>query len=380
MKSRPDYIHELDPFLDLVADSLFPEKIRERTGRPFVGFFCIQSPHELFHMFDLQPFKLCGGSHAAQLLSASTLPALTCPVIKSTMGILKSHDSYKNLFERIILPTTCDWVVKFPELADCDREKIHFLELPHMKQSEKGESRWLQELFELKKLFERITGKRVRRREMLHSLNRYLAAWKDFNELIELRREKKISALLFTIIANVFPFENIETWTGNCRPVIERLKTEKSQPDTPGVFLTGAPVVFPNLKLLSLVEKAGMSVAADDLCSSERIFPGGACYDDTSEQGLMKALAHRYHKACICPTYADNDHRLKGILNTLQNHDINGVIYHVLKGCHPYDIESYSLEKELKERGYKFIKIETDYVEEDSQGLLTRLEAFKNTL
>lgn len=380
LKSRPDYIKELDPFLETVADSQYPHKIRERTGRVFVGFFCVQTPFELFDMFNLQPFKLCAGSHRAQRLSASHLPPLTCPLIKSTMGILKSVDGEGELFEKIILPTTCDWVVKFPELADCDRGKIHFLELPHIKQGEKGESRWLEELFDLKKLFEKITGKRLKRKEIIASLNRYLSGWKCYNEIIEFRREKKISALLFTLMGNAFPFEDIETWAENCKQVRDRIKQVKSGSNDPEVFLTGAPVVFPNLKLLSLIEKAGMYVTADDLCSSERVFPGGACYDDTSEYGLMKALADRYHKACICPTYADNDNRVKGILNTLEKYGINGVIYHVLKGCHPYDMESLTLEKELKERGYKFIKIETDYVEEDSQNILTRLEAFKNTL
>ncbi len=380
LRSRPDYIVELDPFLETVAASLSPGKIRERTGLPLVGFFCVQTPFEILGMFDLQPFRLCGGSHGAQRLSAPDLPALTCPVIKSTLGILKSCHGQRDPFEKIIIPTTCDWVVKFPGLAGYDRDKVHFLELPHIKESEKGESRWLRELFELKKLLEKITGKRLKRKEILNSLNRYLSAWQYYSEVIELRREERISALFFTLIANAFSFEDIETWIGNVRPVIERLKTADKRTNYSNVFLTGAPVVFPNLKLLSLIEKAGMNVTADDLCSSERIFPGGACYDDTSEYGLMKTLADRYHKACVCPTYADNGHRIKGILNTLKKYGIRGVIYHVLKGCHPYDMESHSLEKELKERGYKFIKIETDYVEEDSQNLLTRLEAFGNTL
>jgi benzoyl-CoA reductase/2-hydroxyglutaryl-CoA dehydratase subunit BcrC/BadD/HgdB len=301
-------------------------------------------------------------------------------MIKSTLGMVKSCDPDKGLFEKIILPTTCDWVVKFAELADYEREKIHFLELPHIKQSEKGETRWLEELFELKKLFEKITGKRLKREEMLNSMNLYLSAWKYFNELIELRREKRISAFHFALITHAFPFENIRTWTGNIIPVIERLRKRGTGTEGPEVFLTGAPVAFPNLKLLSLIEKAGISVTADDLCSSERIFPGGACYDDTSEHGVMKALADRYRKACICPTFADNDNRVKGILNTLRNYGIKGVVYHLLKGCHPYDIESLSLEKKLKDEGFKFIKIETDYVEEDSQNILTRLEAFKNTI
>jgi len=380
LKSRGDYIDELDPFLNALFFSIHPDKLQEKTSRPVVGLFCIQAPFELFDAFKLQPFKLCGGSYEAQHLSTSKLPALACPIIKSTMGILNSDDHYRNVFKTIIIPTTCDWVVKFAELAEYNIPELHFMELPHIKENEKGEQRWLLELLELKRFLGKIMGIRLKRKDLLNSVNRYLAAWKYFNKLIELRRDNNISALLFTIIVNAFPFMEIENWTDTLKAVIKKYEMYKEKIKHRAIFLAGAPIVFPNLKMLDLIEEAGMNVTADDICSSERIFPGGACYDDTSEHGLMKALSDRYHKACICPTYADNTRRVNGIFNTLEENGINGVVYHVLKGCHPYDIESISVEKKIKDRGYRFIKIETDYVDEDRQNILTRLEAFNNTL
>ncbi len=71
---------------------------------------------------------------------------------------------------------------------------------------------------------------------------------------------------------------------------------------------------------------------------------------------------------------------MNSMLNTLQKNTIKGILFHVLKGCHPFDIESVLMERKLKEEGFKFIKIETDYVEEDAQNIVTRLEAFKQTL
>ena len=120
-----------------------------------------------------------------------------------------------------------------------------------------------------------------------------------------------------------------------------------------------------------------MSICGDDMCVSERIWPGATQYDDPSLPGLLRALAERYHKGSTCPTFADNERRVNHLFNILRNHPhIGGVIHHVLKGCHPFDIESFSLEKMLKEKGYKFLKIETDYVREDSRNILARLEAF----
>ena len=56
------------------------------------------------------------------------------------------------------------------------------------------------------------------------------------------------------------------------------------------------------------------------------------------------------------------------------------MIFHVLKGCHPYDMESCLLEAPIKAKGLKFLRLETDYTAEDSRNLLTRIEAFQQTL
>ena len=174
--------------------------------------------------------------------------------------------------------------------------------------------------------------------------------------------------------------DNLEVWSGQVNRTIEKLHRQQKQENSSRIFVAGSPIIFPNLKLLQLIEQAGMSITADDICSSERIMPGGIIYNDTSEYGMLRAIAERYHKACVCPTFADNSRRVNNIISTAKEYNIKGVIFNLLKGCHPYDIEAITIERKLKEHGLKFIKIETDYGKEDSQNILTRLEAFKQTL
>jgi benzoyl-CoA reductase/2-hydroxyglutaryl-CoA dehydratase subunit BcrC/BadD/HgdB len=144
------------------------------------------------------------------------------------------------------------------------------------------------------------------------------------------------------------------------------------------VFFAGSPVFFPNFKIPLLLEEAGLTVTGDDLCSSGRIFPGGVKDEGSSEYEMIAALAGRYHEGCLCPTFADNDRRINSILGNAGNFE--GVVFHVLKGCHPYDMESFSLEEPVTRRGLKFLRLETDYTTEDSRNLLTRIEAFAQTL
>jgi len=109
----------------------------------------------------LHPVKLCGGSHTVQRLAASYLPVLMCPMLKSFMGNFDLQQESFADYRAVILPTTCDWVVKLPEIMQQITENVHYLELPHLKETEKSQSRWLEEIFCLKQLLEKITGKNL---------------------------------------------------------------------------------------------------------------------------------------------------------------------------------------------------------------------------
>ncbi|MEN6413541.1 MAG: 2-hydroxyacyl-CoA dehydratase family protein [Veillonellales bacterium] len=381
LKERTDYIAEFGYFLDLLTRPLRPSDLREKVGRPLIGLFCIQAPLELFYALGVHPVKLCSGSYSAQRLSASYLPVLMCPMLKSYIGSMELEDAALSGYDAVIVPTTCDWVVKMPEIVKETIGHLHYLELPHIKQNEKGQQRWLEEIYTLKQFLEQKTGNRLKRQNLVDSMNQFMNIWRLFQELIDLKRKQRIADIWFFSIANTFMLDDPERWAKNLEFVIKRLQAESLRPVNPyKIFLAGSPIIFPNLKMLHLIEQAGMTVCADDLCSSERIFPGATVYDDPSERGLLKALAERYHKACICPTFADNERRVNNILKITAEHSITGIIFHILKGCHPYDIESFTIEENLKAKGLKFLKIETDYVKEDGQNILTRLEAFKQTL
>ena len=375
LQQRDDYLPQWDYFLDLLMRPLEPGRLQAAVGRPLVEHLCNQAPYELFHALGVHPLRLGSGCSAAGRLAADSLPVLACPMLKATLGMQRIHDT-PPAAAPLVVPTTCDWVVKFPQMAASTAPETRFLELPHLRQSEKGERRWLEEIHGLVRWLERQTGRKLMRRTLRTSMATFMQAWEALGQLIELRRKGLVAGVWFLVVANSFMLDSIEPWTGRVRQVLDTVAAHGAAATGKGVFLAGSPIMFPYFKVPQLIEAAGMTICADDLCTSERIWPGAVCYEDTSIHGLLRALAERYHKACICPTFADNERRVNGILNTLRTHDIRSVVYHVLKGCHPFDIESFDLEKTLKQKGYTFLKIETDYGPEDSRNIMTRLEAF----
>jgi benzoyl-CoA reductase/2-hydroxyglutaryl-CoA dehydratase subunit BcrC/BadD/HgdB len=377
LRQRADFHPVWEYFLNLLMRATDPDRLKAAVGRPLVAHLCNQAPFEVFHAMGVHPVRLASGCHAVGRLAAPRLPVLTCPMVKATVGMLELNAPSRPADEMPrVIPTTCDWVVKFGELTRGPSAQDGYLELPHLRQSEKGQDRWLEELYGLVRFLENRTGRRMKRKTLLGSVRVFMRAWQALGELIACRRKGAIAGVWFMAVANSFMLDPVEVWTDHVLKAVEALGGQAPVSSGDGIFLAGSPIVFPNFKLPDLIEAAGMQVHADDLCTAERIWPGAVCFEDTSYHGLMRALAERYHKGCICPTFADNERRVNSILNTIRHHAIRGVIYHVLKGCHPFDIEGFGLEERIKSEGCKFIKIETDYVEEDSRNILTRLEAF----
>jgi benzoyl-CoA reductase/2-hydroxyglutaryl-CoA dehydratase subunit BcrC/BadD/HgdB len=193
------------------------------------------------------------------------------------------------------------------------------------------------------------------------------------------RRAGRIPSIYFQLICNSFFYDSAENWTRSVNDIIPVFAGAKQSELQAKVFLTGSPVFFPNLKIHKSLEEAGLYTVTDDLCSSGRLLPGSIPYEDNNETAILKALAQRYHQGCLCPSFEDNDRRINSILAPVNRKLFSGVIYHVLKGCHPFDLESLTLENRLKAENLKYLRLETDFTPEDSQNIMTRLEAFKSS-
>jgi len=313
-------------------------------------------------------------------------------MLKSVLGALELEGRTDYPF---IIPATCDWVNKFSEMARlcgaasfCEAYatgNIHRMELPRLKDSLRAQNRWLGEVAALSDFLGNLSGQKLNRKKLLQTIEVYKAARQCFSRLVSLRRAGLVPALWFSIITGAFFLDRIENWTAALEKALPGFaqKLSPGADNTTGagkVFLSGSPLFFPNFKLLHILEEAGLVVIGDDMCSSERIFPSSLAVDDPSEDGLLRALAESYHQGCLCPVFAGNDRRINNIWGALDSAGFQGVIFHVLKGCHPYDLESFELEIPVKEKGLRFLKIETDYSAEDSQNILTRLEAFHKTM
>lgn len=67
---------------------------------------------------------------------------------------------------------------------------------------------------------------------------------------------------------------------------------------------------------------------------------------------------------------------MEKLVKLAKEYNADGVIDYNLTFCDPYLVESNRVEKVLKENNIPLLRIETDYSQEDSGQLKTRVEAF----
>lgn len=378
LKKRKDYLFYFGYFLDVLSRLVYPQKLRAAFNKPLAAVYCSAAPLEIIDSFALQPIQLYCGSYTCDVNLSPLLPTFSCSIAKSCVNSLYLKDSVENLCEFTVLPTACYWKMKIFEMAEVKKNNLYFMDIPHIEDSERGMRRWLEEVYGLKKYLQIHTGIKLKKQELINSINKYMIAWREFQRLLTLRRDGLIPAIWGLIIANAFMVDDVERWSKNLKDMLDSYCPE-TEDSNPKVFLVGSPIFFHNPKILEAIEEAGIYVAGDSLCTSEMLF-GSIVYDDSSEYGLLRAISERHQFLCKCPVFARDGRKIINIVDMMKQHNIKGLIYYVLKGCHPFDLENLYFEKIVKESGLHFLKIESDYSHLDRENILARLEAFRGLL
>ena len=151
---------------------------------------------------------------------------------------------------------------------------------------------------------------------------------------------------------------------------------EERKNKKPRVFIAGSPISFPNYKVSFLLEELGAQIVGDESCLSGRLLYDPVMPKDESEESMIRALAARYISACTCPVFDNVEDRRTALFEKVKLSKAEGIIYHVLRGCTPYDFELPMIEKVAKECDIPVLRIETDFSSEDIEQVKIRFEAF----
>ena len=348
-----------------------------------VGTYCVMTPPELIYAAGAMPVKLCSGNYTAFSVGDDIAPRDACPLVKAVAGFKQTGlmPVYEDC-SLMVVPITCDCKKKLAGMLSdkCDLMTLH---VPASRNDEDIEE-FTAQLYDLIERLENATGNAITYESLSDAFRTVGYAQYELSEFIRLKKQMPylIRGSHSMAILNAASYMTAADWgkalhrvNGSLKKRIAEKKTVTSK-KLPRILLTGSPIVFPNVKIPLLIEETGGIVAGDETCMGERGMWDPAVITDNSFDGMMNALANRALRPCPCPTFADNSQRIYRIKQLIKENQIQGVIYHVLRGCLVYDFEYKRIEDELGKLGIPVIRLESDYNEEDIEQLRIRIEAF----
>jgi benzoyl-CoA reductase/2-hydroxyglutaryl-CoA dehydratase subunit BcrC/BadD/HgdB len=373
-------------FHHLAARILQPPVLEKaRTdGRKLVGFYCVMVPQELIAAHGALAIRLCGGFPVSE---HSALPRDCCSLVTSSHGFLDNQNGFALAdLDAVILPLVCDWKSRFAE-ALSPHLPILTLPVPFNKRESPAQKERLRTLSLMIRFLEEATGNTLSRKNLFQSIKTYQRANYATRRLMDcfLADQPAIRGSDLLLAMNLSFYDDITSWTDAVMQLATEAESVKQQGPQEEkkllrLLLTGAPIIWPNWKLPEIIEEAGGSIVAEELCSGTRVFYDPVKLDEPTMRDMLRALADRYSLACTCPCFVPNDDRIHRNVSLAQRYCVDGVIYHNLRGCYLYHMESEAIAKKFKELNLPLLQIETDYSPEDTEQLTVRIEAFLEML
>ncbi|MDI6788904.1 MAG: double-cubane-cluster-containing anaerobic reductase [Planctomycetota bacterium] len=390
MRASPNRAKGMRYFEEILSGDSRVKEI-QLLNTKIIGIFCNFIPEELIHSAGAIPIRLCSGFYETIETAEKILPRDICPLIKSSFGALALNLPYFNHCSLSIIPTPCDGKKRLAELFS-DYIPVWTLELPQTKNLNKSFDRWLTEIRSLKKRLESFVGVKISKSRLKSSIKLLHKRTEVFRRL---HRIRKINPPVINgrdvllVIQSAF-YDDPERWIEKTTDLCNELeggvgkKTEKpiaSAPKTKRLLLTGAPLIWPNFKILNIIEASGAVVVADELCSGTRYLYDPVEVDEWTMDGMLMAMSARYLYPSTCPCFPINrDDRIDAILRLVDEFSCQGVIYHNMRLCQLYDIEQGLVKKVLLDKGIPMLSLQTDYSSEDLGPLKNRVEAFLEML
>ncbi|HOK04420.1 MAG TPA: 2-hydroxyacyl-CoA dehydratase family protein [Victivallales bacterium] len=369
--------------------SFFEEIIRnpiQTINLPLIGTFCNMIPFEIIRAMGAHPIRMGCGNPSAVSVGEEIIPGDVCPLVKASVGMSLIEGSIISKVLAFIIPTSCDAKKKLGDVLS-DFKPVFMLNLPpeqnaylYLKSAEK-------ELKRMITFLEKNLGLKLNRKKLSNEIKSANRKTKIFRHIQELRNSHPYLLSirdLFLIVQSSF-FRQDEFWLREVEKVYAWLesKSKKERAEKfpkKRVILTGAPLIFPNFKILNVIEESGAEVVADTLCTGVHSCFDPIVVDEGWTGALLRSLAMKYVFASICPCFISQDSKLNRIIDLVREFKADGVINHALRLCQLCDMENYRTHQILRKNQIPILDVRTDYSLEDTEQLRVRIEAFLETL
>ena len=356
---RSPFQEELSYFLN-AAHKHFVDDIKQPA--PPLVILGSSIPEELVCTGGRSPYWVLGGSRASSLWADGDVPRDTDPVSRSSLGYFNSGFGKDSL---ILVPLVSDSSRKLAYLLKTDGFKVHTFHFPPVK-DQFFRTEWERQYESCRRAIAMHLKRPITKRQLKDSAETVGRAKKELQKFLSTSADV-LPGSIRLFVTNSFYFADdlslwaaqLESWSARLRHMFSSRMMEKRK-----VLLLGSPIYFPNYKVPLLIEDAGLEISGQA---------------DYSSLQLQSGIAGFYWQDAS-PAYVRNDSFFRQIQELAGKREVDGVVYHVLKGQIEYDFEFTRLEGFFESMSIPVFRLETDYNYQDVEQLRLRLEAFSEVL
>lgn len=338
-------------------------------------------PEELIHASGATPYWILGGSRTLSVYADDSVPRDTDPVSRAMLGCLQNDmiDFPKNTL--ILVPLVNDSSRKLAYILKAKGHCVQPVFIPPTggRDSEKELCRQAEICADA---IYRHTGKKITKRNLQEAQNKIAEARKQIQHFMQITYEKPEvlpSIWRMLILYSYYCAADLDVWSHNLSMLnnqLGKINIEKRTVRASSVLLLGSPIYFPNYKIPFLIHDVKLNIAAHLDYTSEKFLRPYRVDKSITIERLMRSF---YKKDCSS-AYAENRSLYGTVSRTLAQMQIDGVVYHVLKGQIEYDFELERLEELFSAHSIPICRLETDYNYQDIEQLRIRIEAFSEVL
>ena len=374
-------------YLDFVLSEVHGLRIQElqearKQGSKVIGTFCVFVPEEIIWAAGGISVGLCAGAEIGKEEAERVLPRTTCALIKSFMGFkLARICPFFESCDLVVGETTCDGKKKAFEILG-EHTPVHVMEIPQMKEPRDREL-WKAEILRFLARVESLAGVDLTAEKLAGAIRMLNDRRRVLQRLNRLRKAvpTPISGRDVLLVNQIAFYDDPPRFTEKIGALCDELEARVDRGEgvvpkgTPRVMVAGCPMAVPNWKLPFVIESSGAVMVGEESCVGTRNTRDLVREDGRTRDEMLDHLVDRYMKIdCAC--FTPNEERMRHVVEMARDLEVDGVIQYALQFCHPYTIESFRLDRALKEAGIPVMKIETDYSNEDTPILKNRVEAF----
>ena len=341
---------------------------KAEEGRKVIGYMPVYVPREIIHAAGMLPLGILGGGDQMEVIHGDAYyQSYICRIPRSTieLGVSGKLD----FVDGMLFPSICDvirnlsgmWKMMFPGVFS------KYFDVPQTYEDEIGGSFYINEMKDLVKELERLSGRKITDDALRHSIKLYNENRRLIRDLYAFRAEKpwQVPAFEVYLVVRAGVVLPVEEHT---RLIGEYLAAAKQETrpirDNSRVVVTGFFCEQPPLNLIKSLELAGCYVVDDDLMLVTRWLIGDVPLKGDPLTNLSQAFLH--HSESTAAKYEPNQEE-KGqyLVRAVQRTGAEGVIFASPSFCDPALLDRPMLQNVLKKAGIPHIAFK--YAENSGQ-------------